>query len=293
MFVLKAENANDEIITLTGNESNYVVESITGLNPPDAEIYTSNMAGFDGSRYKYSKLNERNIVITLRLQGDIAGNRVMLYRYFKTKKYVKIFFKNELRDVYIEGYVEKIACDQFTKTEKMQISIVCPNPYWKSVSITDIDISLVYDNFEFAFSNGAKGATVGTADDSTDDAIEFTKDVDSRDVVIYNDSETETGLKITLTALNDNINDIIIYSVYTGQFMKLNTTLNKDDVLIINTERGNKSIMKNNTENLIDALSYDSSWLQMEIGKNIFTYSSSNSRELQVIITTRQLFEGV
>lgn len=293
MFVLKAENANDEIITLTGNESNYVVESITGLNPPDAEIYTSNMAGFDGSRYKYSKLNERNIVITLRLQGDIAGNRVMLYRYFKTKKYVKIFFKNELRDVYIEGYVEKIACDQFTKTEKMQISIVCPNPYWKSVSITDIDISLVYDDFEFAFSNGAKGATVGTADDSTDDAIEFTKDVDSRDVVIYNDSETETGLKIKLKALADNVNDIIIYSVYTGQFMKLDATLNKDDVLVINTERGNKSIIKNGTENMIDSLSYDSSWLQMEIGKNIFTYTSSNPRELQVIITTQQLFEGV
>lgn len=293
MFVLKAENANNEIITLTSNESNYVIESITGLNPPDAEIYTSNMAGFDGSRYKYSKLNERNVVITIRLQGDIAGNRILLYRYFKTKKYVKIYFKNELRDVYIEGYVEKIACDQFTKTEKMQISIICPNPYWKSVAVSDYDISLIYDNFEFAFSNGAKGATVGTADDTTDDAIEFTKDVDSRDVTIYNESETETGLTIKLTALENNISDIVIYSVYTGQFMKLNTTMSTDDVIVINTERGNKSIIKNGTDNLIDSLSFDSTWLEMEIGKNIFTYTSSNPRGLNIVITTQQLFEGV
>ena len=71
MFTLKIENIKNTILELTQNESNYQILSVKGLNPPNAQINRSTIAGLDGSKCNSSKLEERNIVITLKLNGDI------------------------------------------------------------------------------------------------------------------------------------------------------------------------------------------------------------------------------
>ena len=100
MFTLKIENIKNNILELTQNENKYQVLSVKGLNPPNAQINRSTVAGLDGSKFNSSKLEERNIVITLKLNGEIETNRIDLYKFFNTKQWCKIYYKNESRDVY-------------------------------------------------------------------------------------------------------------------------------------------------------------------------------------------------
>ena len=48
MFEAKIENKKGNILTLSQNESDFQIIRITGLNPPNAQINTNNLAGMGG-----------------------------------------------------------------------------------------------------------------------------------------------------------------------------------------------------------------------------------------------------
>ena len=151
MFICKVENTRNNILTLTQNEDNFQVLKITGLNPPKAQINTTKMATLDGKKFNSSTLNERNIVITVKLNGDVEKNRIRLYSFFRPKEWCKFYYKNSSRNVFIEAYTENVECDLFTNKEVMQISLLCPEPYFKDVQEIIDDISKILSKFEFPF----------------------------------------------------------------------------------------------------------------------------------------------
>ena len=60
-----------KILEERNNEENYQVTDISGLNPPNANINTSNYANGDGSSFNSSKIPNREVVITVYINGDI------------------------------------------------------------------------------------------------------------------------------------------------------------------------------------------------------------------------------
>lgn len=285
MFTLKIENIKNTILELTQNEDKYQVLSVKGLNPPNAQINRSTVAGLDGSKFNSSKLEERNIVITLKLNGDIETNRINLYNYFNTKQWCKIYYKNESRDVYIEGYVETCECDLFTNNEIMQISIICPNPYFKGMEEIVDDISKSIAAFEFPF-----------AIDST--GIEFSRIDNSKITNVYNNSESETGVIIVIDVLN-NCDKIQIKNVSTGETFTLNYNFLEDDKITIDTNKGSKSIslLRNaQTINLFSGLTSDSTFFQLSIGDNYFSYlvdNGTNDDAIHIVFKHYTLYGGV
>lgn len=284
MFTLKIENKKGQHITLTQNESNYQVINIEGLNPAKASVFTNAVANMDGQKFKSSKLEMRNIVLTVKINGDAEENRINLYSYFKTGKWCKIYYKNNSRDVHIEGYCETIECPLFTMNQQMQISIICPDPYLKSVEIISADISKLLSAFTFPFAIKEEG-------------IAFSTYEPNKVTTIINSGEIATGLIIKLIATDDNVANPVIYNVDTGEYMLLETTLNKGDEIIINTNKGEKSIvmMVDGLEiNIINSLSGSSTWLQLESGTTDFTYSTDSQEEkLIVIFEYNHRYEGV
>lgn len=283
MFTLKVENKNKQILELTQNEENYQVVHVDGLNPPEAEIYTNAVAGMDGEKFKSTKLQMRNLVLTIKINGDVEANRLHLYEYFRTGAWCKIYYSNDSRSVFIEGYVETIENDLFTISQEMQVSIVCPDPYLKSLMTIYADISKVFGMFEFPFDISAEG-------------IEFAGIEPDREVVVINAGEIETGLLITLTA-SETVQTPIIYNVGTGEFIKLNITMQAGDVILIDTNKGHKTIKKISgaiTTNVINSFDSGSSWLQLNTGVNVFTYTATEGAELlKVEMEANLLYEGV
>lgn len=283
MYTLTVENPKGDTLMLSQSEANFQIIKIDGLNPPPATINSSTIAGMDGSRYNSSKLQERNIVITLKLNGDVEKNRLYLYRYFGTKQWCKLYYTNGTRNVHIEGYVETIECDLFSMSETMQISIICNNPYFKSMREMVDDISKIMDLFEFPFAIDPPG-------------IEFSSVDYSRVATVLNEGENVTGLIVEIK-INEAVTSPIIRNIDTGEFFGITGNFVQGDEIIIDTNQGSKSVklIRNGiTTNIFAKIMKNSSWLQLRIGENFFAYEADIGAEFMYIIFKHYyLYEGV
>lgn len=283
MYVLKIENAKGDVLQLSQNEANYQIIKIDGLNPPPAIINNSSVAGMDGSKFNSARLQERNIVITVKINGEVERNRLNLYKYFGTKQWCKIFYSNSRRNVHIEGYVETIECSLFSISQTMQISIVCNEPYFKSASKMIDDISKVLNLFEFPFAIDLPG-------------IEFSSADASRVVNVLSESESETGIIIDI-AVRGQVRNPVIRNIDTGEYFSINIELNVGDHMVINTNRGNKSIKLirgETTSNIFNKIAKNSTWFQLRIGDNFFAYEAEIGAEFMYITFSHYyMYEGV
>jgi hypothetical protein len=178
MFTLIAQNKYGQQIELTDNEA-YTITSIVGLDPPDATINTSRNANADGSVFNSSYINDRQIIITMAINYPAEENRINLYTYFKTKMPITLYFANETRDVYINGYVQDFSCDFFAKKQVAQITIDCPKPFFMSVEDENITLSQVVNMFEFPFAiELGKNLLEVTATSRTNNGITYTVNED-------------------------------------------------------------------------------------------------------------------
>lgn len=267
MFTLLVENKLGQKVQLTNNRSMAVVK-VAGLTPPAATVNLSNIANDDGSIFNSSKVNERNIVITIKLLEDVERQRQFLYRYFQTKQYCKIYYKNDNRDVYIEGYVETVEGDLFTQLQEIQISIICAQPFFKGLDDIVYNMSAVISLFEFPFSIPAEG-------------IEFSRIEKTIVGEVWNTGDVETGLIMEYTATGTVLNPVV-YNVLDGSFFRLNVEMQAGDVITINTNKGNKSVtlLKNGIlTDIINDIDRNNTWFILDVGLNTFTYTCDHGQE--------------
>ena len=286
MYEAKIENKNGSVYVLTGNEPIYQVINIVGLNPPNAQINTTSIVGLDGAKFNSSKLEMRNIVLTIKINGDIETNRLNLYNYFRTKEWCKFYYTNNSLNVSIEGYVETVECGLFTNNEMAQISILCPDPYFRSLTEIMTDISSTLSMFVFPFSINLNAP------------IAFSSYEESRITTIYNASESEIGVIIEIN-VSIAVSTITIKNTITGEEFTLNYSFQQNDRIIINTNKGQKSVtlIRNGvTTNLFSALQKGSTFFQLSSGMNLFGYladSGESNEFIQIYFYHRNIYRGV
>ena len=282
MYTLKAENARGKVIDLTASEK-YTVLEITGLNPPGATVNLSSMANIDGKIYNSAKMNERNITILIKILPPVEENRVDLYTYFKSKEYVKLYYKNAMRDVYIDGYVESFDCDFFTDNETAQVSILCPRPYFKDITENRTDFSQVEDLFEFPFGIEEAGMELGRIDTLPR-------------VNVISESDTETGIVILLNA-SGPVKNPVLYNTETRGAFGINYTMQAGDQITVNTIKGEKDIQllrAGEYRNLMNYIQKNPDWFQLQDGDNVFTFEAEQGAENLVIeVLSQSISEGV
>lgn len=268
MFTLKIENAKGEIIDLSNN-NNYSVSGISGLNPPVATMSTAPITTSDGSVLNNARIESRNLVFNIILNGKIESNRINLYKYFKIKQKCKIYYKNGTRDVYIEGYVDSFEDDFFVQRQEVQISVMCYQPFFKAAKDLVVDLSVILAKFEFPFDIESTGQEFSTIDRTYE-------------CLLTNEGETDTGLIIEMRATGTVINPII-YNADTREFFGLTYTMVKGDLIIVNTNTGEKHVTLTRAgkeSNIINYIKKDSTWLKAYSGDNIFTYDCDDDSEV-------------
>lgn len=149
MYQIKIENEYGDMLELTHNP-NYIVTA-TGLSPVKSNVITKQVANYGGSKYQSSKAESRNIVLTIYVNHPVESNRLNLYKYVKSGRPIRVYYKNRTRNVYIDGYVEAPECDLFSRTQTLQVSIICPQPNFIDVDKVNIGNSEYLDNFNFKF----------------------------------------------------------------------------------------------------------------------------------------------
>jgi hypothetical protein len=282
MIEVKIKNDTGEVLNLS-TSTNYTLYDVTGVTPLKMNINSSVNATSDGSTINSIRANNRNLVLYVCIHGDIEVNRLNLYKYFPPKKQVRIYCKTNSRDVFIEGYTELIDVKLFSDQQVAQISIICPQPYFKGVHEFITYFSQIDSLFSFPFSIPNVGMELSIIGE------EIRKN-------IVNAGEIETGMIIELFAIGEVVNPVI-YDVNKRTHIKLNVTMRANDKIVINTNSGQKSIKLTRAgreSNLLGHLAHTSTWLQLSSGDNVITYDAeSGESNIQLSFKTLALYGGV
>lgn len=281
MYRLVAENQKNEKIELSNSPYFYV--KIEGLLPGKATLHTTTVINNDGSILNSVRKDNRDITITVIPRMPVAENRQRVYKYFKIKSKVTLYFETDNRDVKIKGTVESVEGSLFDQQQTIEIGIICTDPYFEEKIQRIVNMAQVLDLFEFPFAIEEEG-------------IEFSRIDKTLTQGVYNDGDTETGVVIELSAMGEVVNPII-RNVETRGYFGLNIEMQLGDVIQINTNNFNKKVTLQRygeIRNIINSIMKGNEWFKLMPGDNIFTYQCEKGEEnLSVRFIYSNKYEGV
>ena len=258
MLQVIAQNKAGQRISFSGN-AHYTLINVTGITPPTASVNAANLATKDGSVFNSSRLNNRNIVMTVLPEGSVESSRMGLYQVFKSKQYVKLFLYTSARSVYAEGYVESVNGDLYSMKQRIQISILCPDPYFKALESTEV-----------AFDQGH--------------------------ALVDNDSDDQVGF-VTELSFTGAAENVTIGNATTSESFSVNMEFQNGDKLILNTRRGEKGVWLERSgerTSVINHMAVDSDWLNLLTGENDVTLAvQTGAANVSGKVVLQSIYEGV
>jgi hypothetical protein len=277
--IVKIENARGEVLDLSADPR--YEPALSGVGPAAATINSAKAGTADGVRYNSGSVGARNLLLTVDLMRDIARARLNLYRWLAPKQYIKVYCDAEGLEVYAEGYVETVEVNPWSESQVVEVSILCPWPYWMDVEETHTNASHVNPLFEFPFSIPDEGVELSTKDATTS-------------TIVQNEGTVAAGVTFELKAtLFSRLPRI--YNLTTGESIGFYVEMQPGDVLRATTSDGNKrvTLIRAGVEtNVINKITEDSSWPKMVVGANEFTYTVSEG-EMELGIYHTNQYVGV
>lgn len=283
MFELRLENENGEIVNINDNV-NYIVTNISGLTPPSASLFTAKSPNRKGAKHNGSTLNERQVVITIKILGDIETNRNALYPWIDTEQYCKIYYRNNSKNVYCEGYVEDCPIDVFVENEVINLAIVCGNPYWHDLEEIITEISKIIKHFTIPFAISNKGEPFSTIRENTE-------------AVVFNGG-ANTGAKFYIYTTGVVKNLLLYDSADVSKQFLLRYTIPANWTIVIDTEGSPKTCKAfkpdGTTQNMMPFVGANPTWFELKKGYNKFGYTADvGMSNASIIIRFTNKYLGV
>lgn len=281
MFELKLENDNGNIVNINDGVK-YIVTHISGLTPPSASLFMAKSPNRKGSKHNGSTLDERQVVITIKILGDVEVNRNALYPWIDTEQYCKIHYRNGVKNVYCEGVVRDCPIELFTDGEEVRLAVVCGDPYLYDFNEVIADIAGLLKQFTFPFSIDAAGVPFSTIQETVMASI-------------FNGG-AETGVKI-IVHCNGDVENLTIYRADDlTEKITLKTKLLKDWSIVIDTDGSPKTCKAYRPDgtvvNFMKYIEKGTTWLTLRKGFNQFGYTAESGRdnaEISVGFTNKYL----
>lgn len=293
-------NEQGESISFSPASSFHVnMKDVSGLSDIRNAIYSINSMGQDGDTYIGNRIESRDIEIVghirerdkaliqrMRRRLNYVLNpqisAVLIYEFGDFKRVINCTVDNA------PVFKRKPIYEQFT------IQLLCLNPFWREENEIRDDIATWIGLFEFPV----------RAEDDKPDGLEIPMEgtwqtgyrEPSLIVNVNNHGDVRAGLRVEFRAMGIVENPFLL-NVNTREFIKVNMTLAAGDVLTVTTGYGQKSVTlrrRGITTNAFRYLDVDSSYLQLEVGDNLFRYdAASNLANLEVSLYHNNYYLGV
>ena len=263
-----------------------VSKDVKGIADVKNTIYSSNSMGQHGDTYIGQRIEPREIDIT----GTI-NTRDKAQAYSLRRQALKVL-NPELQGTltYVFGDFKRVidcrvdSTPQFYRKNvllEFNITLNCLNPFWREEAETKEDIASWVAAWEFPYEIDTEGMIFGYREESVI-------------VDCYNEGDVSTGMRIEFTAIGTVVNPVLL-NVDTQKFIKINVTMQAGDVIKINTEYGSKgaTLTRNGiTSNYFRYIDVDSTFMQLDIGDNIFRYDAEdgvNNVEVSIYYSAKYL----
>lgn len=279
-------------------DTGFLIGSVSGLASPETDISLTEYALYDGAHIGSIRSESRQIDFSIvfyefnKNKYSIEELRHQCYKYFPIKRKIKIEVTNDSGTYEIEGYVETNETTIFTKLEGAEISVICPDPYFRHRNASTLYLWHAVPLFEFPV--------------MFENTIEFSKIESYPDINLDYSGYGGQGVTITIDAKGSADNPII-YELSRRQWIKINTKslaartgsgILAKDSFTITTEKGNKTaklIRNGATYNILSCIEIGGEWISLEQGMNRFGYSvdGDNKNNLYVRIDYKTNYVGV
>ena len=169
--ILETENPMSLSIGDADPDELLTIKNISGLTAEGVTLFTGDFSK-EGGYYQGRRSGRRNPVITFRLNPDYATDtdvsdiRDLLYMSFLEPALesdgVQIRFVDSHRpDRYLIGYTETMPTEVFAKSPELQVSMICVDPYLKSVdAVTEVAVGEGWLTLPLTYEGSAKTGMV-------------------------------------------------------------------------------------------------------------------------------------
>lgn len=263
----------------------FFLSKIDGVGRTQQTINTFKAPEQDGAFYISSALDMRNITIEGTIMArtiDEAYNyRRQFLRVFTPKQRGMIIYRNRRIACVVEeaGFVISIG----ERNPRFFISLLCPSPFFETLDEIRDELALWIPMFHFELEIPPEG-------------IEFGLRQPSQIITVDNIGDVSCGCMIMFKALGSVTNPELL-NLDTGEYVKINTTMNAGDELRIYTHFAVKRVIKITggvETNVFSLLDIGSTFLQLSAGRNTLRYDASvNIELLEVSLYHRPVFLGI
>jgi hypothetical protein len=286
-------NARGESITF-GIGSKFhvnVQKDVSGISDLKNTIYSTSSMGQHGDTYAGNRIEPRDIEMSGKIKDPGKDTQLSLRR-----QMLKILNPELDGTLYYNygNFSRKIGAKvkespRFSHrglSQEFSILFKCLDPFWREETDQHVDMASWLPDWVFP--------TVIDKDDLESMIYghrEITVIVD-----VYNAGHVSTGMLIQFKALG-SLTGPELFNLNTREFMKIDYTMQADDVITVDTSYGNKSItlLRGGVKtNLYRYMNVDSTFLQLDIGDNLFRYNAdSGLTNLEVTVNFAQKYLGV
>lgn len=287
---LKIINSSGRQIIFSASSDYHVniKRDVTGLSDASNELFTQRGLGQYGSEITGFQIDSRPIEIS----GALLTKDKAAVSQMRQNINTVMSPEEDLQVVYTLGGVErKIQAKareiKFSAGEiyyTFYIALLCPNPLWTDMQESSTAIVQWQGNLEFPLEIPEGEWVLGYLDKKST-------------VTVRNSGDVSCGFKVVFKAAGTVKNPSITNSE-TGEKIKLNISMEKGDRAEVTTYYKDKkaTLIKSTgeTENIIGAFDLSSTFIQLTLGDNLFTYNADIGRDnIEIIIYHDNLYRGV
>lgn len=271
-------NKNNQTLDLLNNLNKFVLISAEGLHGVETDFQETESPYFDGVSIENTKALARGIELTFKIVGDVKESISFFTNIVKSKQVVRLTEVEDDKEIFIEGIATIPPYSRMSAFCELTLSIYCGQPYWQDLQRMVGAIASSLDLLNFP-SEGQYFIEYGRPFGVIDTSLEKT---------FVNDGDTSVGMIISINARGEVVNPRIVCSSgsQVGWFIQVDLTLQEGDELVINTNKGEKSITINaldtyNEQPILNYLKFNGKdWLQLETGENTFYMVASQGKDL-------------
>lgn len=285
------KNKNNKTISISENGNKYIPLNAEGLGGLEANLYSSKSPNQDGGNYHGSTLQGRPVHIELAV---LAENKVLMH---KSKSDLMRALNPKIGEVELVrevdnkkrklvGILENISFPYERNFEDSKqtvlIDIYCNNPYYRDVIEQKAEIAIWKPSFEFPWDVPPEGIDIGYREPSLI-------------ANILNQGDVKCGMRIVFKA-NATVENPSLFNVNTREYFKVNKTLLAGESVVVTTGFQNKRVkfIKNGVVTTLHDWDYTSTFLQLDVGDNLFRYDAENGLDnLEVDVYYTQQYLGV
>ena len=262
-------NKNGDTLDLLNSRNRFILYKADALHGVNTDISETESPFIDGTQIDYVRALPRSIELGFKIVGDVQAAIDYFTSYVKSKQFVTLEeINDDERDITIKGVATIPPYSRMKQACEINLTIYCGQPYWEDAQEIIGTLSMYLDLLFFP-QEGQYFTEYGRPFGAIDTTVTKT---------FTNVSDTSVGMLIEIVALGEVVNPRISCNSgdQVGWYLQLNLTLNVNDVVDINTVKGQKYITINgsntiNGEPILNYLEFNGNdWLQLETGDNVF-----------------------